>query len=227
MHSLNGSRLGGRKLVLSADSEDSKGLIVENLDRSVEWKALRDHFAAAHPASVSLSFSSGGFRVTQKAVLKGGGHAEHAAPQRPREQAAPQRLRGDPGGDSAPPRQRMRPRDDTGDAPQAPWRSDATARAVERLLAGARASAEASALAAPETIGEVRFKDTDSAHRAVDTLDGSTINGYEVQISLDPTSQDGTKIMVHGLPEGFDWKELKAFMGRVGTVAYANLRSMR
>jgi len=73
-------------------------------------------------------------------------------------------------------------------------------------------------------VGEIRYDDPTHAYDAGATLDGTQINGCTISIKLDPRSQDGTKLIVEGLPSGIEWQELKDHFNRVGPVAYAGVK---
>lgn len=75
----------------------------------------------------------------------------------------------------------------------------------------------------PNEEGEVRFRDADSAARAVQLLGHSVLGGHQLNVALDPQSQDGTKIVVTNMPPGIAWQELKDHFIQVGEVQYASI----
>merc|ERR1719330_1074316 len=72
--------------------------------------------------------------------------------------------------------------------------------------------------------GEVRFESQQSAMTAIQALNGSLIQGKQVTVTPDMTSQDGTKILVSGLGPGVGWQELKDHFGQAGKVAFAGMK---
>lgn len=71
--------------------------------------------------------------------------------------------------------------------------------------------------------GEVRYVNSTHAQAALQSLAGLTLRGQPITITVDPKSQDETKLMVSDLPEGVDWKELRDHFAQFGEVAYAGV----
>lgn len=67
---------------------------------------------------------------------------------------------------------------------------------------------------------EVRYDDPVHAQAALTDLNGSVLGGGTISIQIDEKSQDGTKLMVNGIPPGIEWQELKDHFGQVGPVAF-------
>merc|ERR1712048_1062127 len=59
---------------------------------------------------------------------------------------------------------------------------------------------------------------------AVKTLNGSTLGGATIKVTLDQKSQDSSKLIVSGIPPGIEWQELKDHFKPIGTVAFAEVR---
>ena len=57
--------------------------------------------------------------------------------------------------------------------------------------------------------GEVRFESAEGLQAALSTLHGSTFAGSKLIVNADSNSQDGTKCIIHGLPLGTQWQDLK------------------
>ena len=66
--------------------------------------------------------------------------------------------------------------------------------------------------------GEVRFDDPNDTAQALQTLNGSSLKGSQITLEMDPKTQDGTKLVVSGIPAGMQWQELKKHFSSVGTV---------
>ena len=69
-----------------------------------------------------------------------------------------------------------------------------------------------------EASAEVRFDNPADVQAALD-LSGSELGGGIITCSPDPNSQDGSKIIVTGIPRGVEWQELKDHFKVCGTVA--------
>merc|ERR1719183_3144063 len=54
-------------------------------------------------------------------------------------------------------------------------------------------------------------------------MDGVELMGCALDVRLDPNSQDGSKIIVNGFPEGVEWQELKDHFAGVGTIAFVRI----
>mmetsp|Transcript_12889 Transcript_12889/g.22272 ORF Transcript_12889/g.22272 Transcript_12889/m.22272 type:complete len:416 (-) Transcript_12889:66-1313(-) len=75
-----------------------------------------------------------------------------------------------------------------------------------------------------EMTGEVRFEDAEAANTALTSMNGSFLGGGRIFIQTDPTSHDGTKLIVRGVQPGVEWQELKDHFGSVGTVAFCTIK---
>lgn len=73
-----------------------------------------------------------------------------------------------------------------------------------------------------KAVGEVRFQDAESVQRAMEMF--SDYEGHPLTLKADLTSQDGTKILIMGLPATCAWPQLKDFVAAAGPVAYAQVR---
>eukprot|EP00927_Polykrikos_kofoidii_P008446 TRINITY_DN13500_c0_g1_i1.p1 TRINITY_DN13500_c0_g1~~TRINITY_DN13500_c0_g1_i1.p1 ORF type:complete len:352 (-),score=80.47 TRINITY_DN13500_c0_g1_i1:61-1116(-) len=75
--------------------------------------------------------------------------------------------------------------------------------------------------------GEVRFETTIGAAQALSLLQGSSLMGSTITLDADPTSKDGTKLIVTGIAPGTGWQELKDHFAQVGhPLAFANVSSV-
>lgn len=90
-------------------------------------------------------------------------------------------------------------------------------------FAGITRKAHAATATGPTQSGEVRYESAADASVAMKSLNGSQIGGVgpQIWIQADPTSQDGTKLLVHSIAAGTRWQELKDHFQSVGPVAYA------
>jgi len=73
-------------------------------------------------------------------------------------------------------------------------------------------------------VGEVRYDDPSHAQQAVIELNGSTLGGGEITVIQDTKSQDGSKLIVQGIPAGIEWQELKDHFASLGQVAFADVK---
>lgn len=73
-------------------------------------------------------------------------------------------------------------------------------------------------------VGEIRYDDALHAQAAIQSLNGSTIQGSTINVAYDQSSMDGTKLIITGVPPGVQWQELKDHFKGVGTVAYAGFK---
>merc|ERR1719171_3055652 len=70
---------------------------------------------------------------------------------------------------------------------------------------------------------EVRFDHFfESLESAVQETNLSLLGGRAIRVVADQMSQDGTKIIVSGVPPGVQWQQLKDHFKSVGEVAFAN-----
>merc|ERR1712187_678222 len=77
--------------------------------------------------------------------------------------------------------------------------------------------------------GEVRFETAEAAAQAVESLNGCEMAGGEgaLNIVLDPTSKDGTKLIVTNVPPGAQWQELKDHFAQIGQpVIFCNVKQV-
>jgi len=72
--------------------------------------------------------------------------------------------------------------------------------------------------------GEVRFETAEELQAALPTLHGSTFAGSKLTVKADSNSQDGTKCIIHGIPLGTQWQELKDHCSRAGAVAFCAVK---
>jgi len=76
-----------------------------------------------------------------------------------------------------------------------------------------------------QRVGEVRFDHLGDSEKAAAELDGSVLGGVPIQVRMDVQSKDRSKCIVHGIPYGIEWQELKDHFSTVGQVAFANITS--
>jgi len=79
----------------------------------------------------------------------------------------------------------------------------------------------------PKLTGEIRYDTSQHAHAALQILQGSTMEGGgQIQIDMDPSSKDRTKLLVSNLPPGTGWQDLKDHFAQIGSpVAYAGINA--
>lgn len=76
----------------------------------------------------------------------------------------------------------------------------------------------------PPVTGEIRYDDPNHTAMALQTLNGALLQGSPISLEYDPKSQDGSKLLVSGIPAGTQWQELKDLFSPIGTVAYAGVK---
>lgn len=64
-------------------------------------------------------------------------------------------------------------------------------------------------------VGTVRFETHEQAAQALQ-LNGSDVQGYNIELKAHPGSKDRTKLQIFNLPPGLEWQELKDFFGQAG-----------
>lgn len=70
---------------------------------------------------------------------------------------------------------------------------------------------------------EVRFNNPAHAMTAVSAA-GLVLHGRVLQLHLDQTSKDGSKVVVRGLAPGTHWIELKTLFSQIGPVAFVQIK---
>lgn len=72
--------------------------------------------------------------------------------------------------------------------------------------------------------GIIRYDDPGHAQIAAKTLNGSLLGGVPIWIELDQMSRDLSRLIVHGIPGGIEWQELKDHFKPIGTVAFSEVK---
>jgi len=72
-------------------------------------------------------------------------------------------------------------------------------------------------------MGEIRFETADEAKQAISVLSGTELMGSTITVKNHPTSKDGTKLQVMGVPPECQWQELKDAFSEVGNVVFADV----
>jgi len=71
-------------------------------------------------------------------------------------------------------------------------------------------------------VGQVRFESPEEAQQAL-AMNGTMLNGYQIEVKLHGNSKDATKLQLLNLPPGMEWQELKTFFTSQGiTPAYVD-----
>jgi len=68
---------------------------------------------------------------------------------------------------------------------------------------------------------EIRYDDPGHAQQALDKLNGSLLGGSP--ISIEPDQMDYSRLIIHGIPVGIAWQELKDHFKQIGTVAFSDI----
>eukprot|EP00927_Polykrikos_kofoidii_P076068 TRINITY_DN7279_c0_g1_i1.p1 TRINITY_DN7279_c0_g1~~TRINITY_DN7279_c0_g1_i1.p1 ORF type:complete len:859 (+),score=135.60 TRINITY_DN7279_c0_g1_i1:328-2577(+) len=75
----------------------------------------------------------------------------------------------------------------------------------------------------PREEGEVRFHTPELAQRAAQVLDKSLLMGQPINVSMDPHSLDGTKVVITNMPAGCHWSDVREHFSQIGPIHYANI----
>merc|ERR1712226_230072 len=75
-----------------------------------------------------------------------------------------------------------------------------------------------------EHTGVIRYDDPSHAQLALKMLNGSLLGGVPICIELDQMSRDLTRLIIHGIPSGIEWQELKDHFKQIGTVAFSEVK---
>jgi len=197
---LNGSYLGGARIYVQtdADSQDGSKLIVTGVPPGIEWQELKDHFGQiGKVAFAGIQQGGKGGSKGLPTLGKGGNdflHNLHSA-------LATLGL-------------------------TAPNRGLMNAGYGKQTFAGKGKSFGAFNTgrgSIGKFNGEVRYDFQLHAQLAIATLNGSMLGGAPITVQYDQSSQDGTKLIVGGIPRGIAWQELKDHFSAVGQVAFAKV----
>lgn len=200
---LNGADMNGFPLTMVADrsSKDGTKVVVSGIPPGVEWQDLKDFCAQGGRVAYAKVLDAGPQFSQPPVMARAGGSMAFAAPRGARFSSA---LPAKGAGKNS--------------------YSDFVAAAWATYNSGGHSAAPPAHRAGPSRpVGEIRYASPDSASRAINELDGQNLGGERVKIKPDLTSQDGSKVLVLGLPHNANWKDLKDFMSTVGDVAYAKV----
>jgi len=75
-----------------------------------------------------------------------------------------------------------------------------------------------------ENQGVVRYDDPIHAEQAAKVLNGSKLGGTPICVELDRMSRDLSRLIVHGIPAGIEWQELKDHFNPIGKVAFCEVK---
>eukprot|EP00928_Gymnodinium_smaydae_P026552 TRINITY_DN20817_c0_g1_i1.p1 TRINITY_DN20817_c0_g1~~TRINITY_DN20817_c0_g1_i1.p1 ORF type:complete len:357 (+),score=97.80 TRINITY_DN20817_c0_g1_i1:70-1140(+) len=70
---------------------------------------------------------------------------------------------------------------------------------------------------------EVRFESSRSARNALNTMQGSLLQGSPLKLEMDPNSKDQTRLLVSGIPTDIEWQEVKDHFAQVGNLAFVQI----
>jgi len=76
-------------------------------------------------------------------------------------------------------------------------------------------------------IGEVRYEEFEHCQAAMKMLNGSKLGGSQIWIEPDRQSMDGTRLLIHGIPTGIAWQELKDHFQGIGKVAFCDIKGAK
>jgi len=210
---LNGSWLGDRQIRLSLDpgSTDQTKLLVSGLSPFTKWQELKDHFACIGAVAYAQVKADGGVgppaafaRVGPPAAFARG---VVSATWRISD------MYGPCGGGS---------KGAHGKGMGHPYAHETWAPGKGKYNKGSgRRSRPVVADGNGTFSGEVRYDNPSHAQDAAERLSGSLLMGAAIAVELDVSSKDGSKVFVHGLPNGCQWQELKDHFGQLGPVAFA------
>lgn len=212
---LNGSTLGGSEIIVTQDmtSQDGSKLIVKGIPPGVEWQELKDHFASL--GQVAFADVKGAGKGKQKSVgnfmammnpmmmmgmnpMMMGGFGGGCG------------MNGGFGGISGGFGGGCAGKGGFGGGGMKGGRGKKGGGGVSRAGGG--------------EVGKIRYDNPLHAQLAVGMLNNSMFNGTAISVRFDETSQDGTKLIVEGIPPGSEWQELKDHFASMGTVAFADVK---
>jgi len=230
--SLNGGILGGAQISVAIDqmSTDGTRIVVSNIPAGIEWQELKDHFSQC--GAVAFARTSADMSPKGKGVGKGkGGKAPGGCfaapggcdPLQQQIQALQMQMME---------LQRQAAAQAGGFVPAMGGGGFGGGFGGGKGKGGKGAGgkgpgfkgAGAKGVAGPKGQGEVRFTSAQEAQVAIATLNGSEFKGSTLNMGIDLTSPDGTRVWVVGVPMGTGWQELKEYFSFAGPVAYANVK---
>mmetsp|Transcript_97595 Transcript_97595/g.271522 ORF Transcript_97595/g.271522 Transcript_97595/m.271522 type:complete len:545 (+) Transcript_97595:100-1734(+) len=232
MQKLNGSVLGGRQIWIRADpnSKDHTRLIVTGFPQSIQWQELKDHFSSIGTvafAQVKPSTSPQVFMPAPsgKPAMSYGGYGPWGGRLPPPPPMVGKGMYGKLGTQMYGKPVMMGGYYDLwyGQAAMAPnygvWPGAGRPPAAQ----GGKGSTGWTGSSGGLGSGEVRFDNPSHAQTAINKLNGSLLQGCRLSVCADETSQDGSKVVVHGIPVGCQWQELKDHFSQIGQVAFASI----
>merc|ERR1719263_1868667 len=82
----------------------------------------------------------------------------------------------------------------------------------------------AETLSTESCIGYIRYDDPAHASEAAKALNGTKLGGSEICIEMDKMSRDMSRLIIHNVPSGIEWQELKDHFNPIGRVAHAEVK---
>jgi len=212
---LNGSILGDKQIWLTLDpnSKDQTRLLVSGLSPYIQWQELKDHFGCIGTVAFAQVNVNGGFGAPA-AFGKGLGTTTRI----PGEMYGPWG-----GGSKGAFGKAMFPAKGMWGKPS-PYDMWASKGGCGKVMCNKGAGQRKKPIVADgkgTCSGEVRYDNPQHAQEAVEKLNGSLLMGSPIAVEFDISSKDGSKVFVHGLPNGCQWQELKDHFGQLGQVAFS------
>lgn len=72
----------------------------------------------------------------------------------------------------------------------------------------------------------MRFSTKDEADLAMQELDNGELGGSMIALEVDASVAEGTKLIVHGVPDTVQNQDLKDYFAAAGTVKFAKVRPL-
>lgn len=226
MKTMHGRPLNGSPLVLAWDpnSKDGTKINVTNLPAGIEWQELKDHFAPI--GGIAFVNIKGGVRRGPKVSGEVRYETADAAAQ------AMQMLQGtvmEGSNDPISIQPDPNSKDGTkllisGMPPGTDWKElkdhfRQVGQPIAFVGVGPGCSFRGSGFA------EVRYDSPEHAKQALAMLDRTTLQGHQISILPDGLSKDGTKLLVTGLAPSTQWQEVKDHFGKIGPVAFCDVKA--
>jgi RNA recognition motif-containing protein len=215
---LNGSSMNGTQIGVAQDprSKDGRRLIVRNIPSEAEWQEIKDHFNSIGKVEFADIIDSGDGSTVCGTVRYFG--TQEAL-------AAIATLNGtNMNGNIIDVKMHGGTKDQTkiqisGMPPGTEWQE------VKDYFGQIGQIAFAETFSSEiKRKGEIRYDDPGHAQQALQMLNGSILGGSPIFIEFDQRSRDATRLIIHEIPAGIEWQELKDHFKQIGTVAFSDIK---
>jgi len=219
---LNGSSMNGTMIEVVQDprSSDGRKCIVNNIPSEAAWQEIKDHFNTAGRVQFADIINNSGIGGTVSGTVRYNTTEEALL--------AIQSYNGtDMNGNIIEVQMHGGTKDQTkiqitGMPPGTEWQEVKDHFGQIGTIAFAEAYSSDNKLK-----GEIRYDDPSHAQIAMATLNGSLLQGSPISIEFDMGSRDNSRLIVHGIPAGCEWQELKDHFKTIGTVAFSDIKGAK